>query len=293
MKFYKLGKKSLIMSVMLGSIVLTGCTTQANKEENLDNKNQIVVKHELDSLYNLDVDPVAIADDEDASKVADVTEGELTEYTSVGNRKEPNLEELSTLDLDLIIADTSRHSEIYEDLSKIAPTIVLNSIDSTYDEYIENFKTIAKVVGKEEEAEVKIAEAENLLSEVKAKAEDKVSNKNVLTVSPKNDGYTAHTSSSFVGQVLEKAGFTNAVQSEDVEASLSLEQLVEIDPDIIVYMREDIDTTIYEEWKDTELYKSLKSVKNNEVYVTVSRKPWTQYRGFISVKTLMKEMENN
>lgn len=310
MKFYKLGKKSLIMSVMLGSIVLTGCTTQANKEENLDNKNQIVVKHELgtttldsipeniavlelsflDSLYNLDVDPVAIADDEDASKVADVTEGELTEYTSVGNRKEPNLEELSTLDLDLIIADTSRHSEIYEDLSKIAPTIVLNSIDSTYDEYIENFKTIAKVVGKEEEAEVKIAEAENLLSEVKAKAEDKVSNKNVLTVSPKNDGYTAYTSSSFVGQVLEKAGFTNAVQSEDVEASLSLEQLVEIDPDIIVYMREDIDTTIYEEWKDTELYKSLKSVKNNEVYVTVSRKPWTQYRGFISVKTLMKEM---
>lgn len=104
----------------------------------------------------------------------------------------------------MIIADTSRHSEIYEDLSKIAPTIVLNSIDSTYDEYIENFETIAKVVGKEEEAEVKIAEAENLLSEVKAKAEDKVSNKNVLTVSPKNDGYTAHTSSSFVGQVLEK-----------------------------------------------------------------------------------------
>lgn len=36
------------MSVMLGSIVLTGCTTQANKEENLDNKNQIVVKHELE-----------------------------------------------------------------------------------------------------------------------------------------------------------------------------------------------------------------------------------------------------
>ena len=310
MKFHKLVKKSLIMSVMLGSIVLTGCTTQTTKEENLDNKDKIVVEHELgtttldsipeniavlelsflDALYNLDVDPVAIADDEDESKVYDVTQGELTEYTSVGNRKEPNLEELSTLDLDLIIADTSRHSEIYEDLSKIAPTIVLNSIDSSYDEYIENFETIAKVVGKEEEAEVKITEAENLLEEVKEKAQEKVSDKNVLTVSPKNDEYTAHTSSSFVGQVLEKAGFTNAIQSDDVEASLSLEQLVEIDPDIIVYMREDIDTTIYEQWKDTELYKSLKSVKNNDVYTTVSRKPWTQYRGFISVKTLMKEM---
>ena len=34
-------------------------------------------------------------------------------------------------------------------------------------------------------------------------------------------------------KMLKKAGFTNAVQSEDVEASLSLEQLVEIDPDIM------------------------------------------------------------
>ena len=311
MKFYKLGKKSLIMSVMLGSIVLTGCTTQANKEENLDNKNQIVVKHELgtttldstpeniavlelsflDSLYNLDVDPVAIADDEDASKVADVTEGELTEYTSVGNRKEPNLEELSTLDLDLIIADTSRHSEIYEDLSKIAPTIVLNSIDSTYDEYIENFKTIAKAVGKENEATEKVEEIKEFLSEVSKLSQEVVKGKTVLTVSPKNDAYTAHTSSSFVGQVLEKAGFVNAVQSEEFEQSLSLEQLVEINPDIIIYMRDDKDKTIYSQWKDTELYNSLDAVKNDQVFTTVARGPWTQYRGFISVKTIVNEVE--
>ena len=117
-----------------------------------------------------------------------------------------------------------------------------------------------------------------------------VSDEEVLTVSPKNDEYTAHTSSSFVGQVLEKAGFKNAIQSDDREASLSLEQLVEINPDIIVYMRDDIDTTIYTEWKDTELYKSLDAVKNNKVYTTVARGPWTQYRGFISVNTLTKEM---
>ena len=72
--------------------------------------------------------------------------------------------------------------------------------------------------------------------------------------------------------------------------TLSFEQLVEINPDIIVYMRDDIDTTIYTEWKDTELYKSLDAVKNNKVYTTVARGPWTQYRGFISVNTLTKEM---
>ena len=311
MKLGKLSKKILMTSLILSSIALVGCTTNnSTNKENNSSDNQITVQHKLgttklnskpkkiavlelsflDSLHNLDIDPVAIADDGETNKVTDVTNGEKIDYVSVGDRKEPNLEELSSMDLDLIIADTSRHSEIYEDLSKIAPTIVLDSIDSSYDEYIENFETIAKIVGKEDVAKTKIEEAEKVLSDVKDKAKDKVSDEEVLTVSPKNDEYTAHTSSSFVGQVLEKAGFTNAVQSEDVEASLSLEQLVEIDPDIIVYMREDIDTTIYEEWKDTELYKSLKSVKNNEVYVTVSRKPWTQYRGFISVKTLMKEM---
>lgn len=305
----KLIKKSVLMSMIIGSVALIGCGTQTN-EEKVKSENQIVVEHKLgtttlndtskkvavlelsflDSLYNLGVNPVAIADDGEQTKVTDITNGESIEYVSVGNRKEPNLEELSTLDLDLIIADTTRHSKIYEDLSKIAPTIVLDSIDSSYDEYIENFETIAEIVGKEDVAKAKIEEAEKVLSDVKDKAKDKVSDEEVLTVSPKNDEYTAHTSSSFVGQVLEKAGFKNAIQSDDREASLSLEQLVEINPDIIVYMRDDIDTTIYTQWKNTQLYKSLDAVKNNKVYITVARGPWTQYRGFISVNTLTKEM---
>ncbi|MBS7148161.1 MAG: ABC transporter substrate-binding protein [Intestinibacter bartlettii] len=311
MKLGKLSKKILMTSLILSSIALVGCTTNnSTNKENNNSDNQITVQHKLgttklnskpkkiavlelsflDSLHNLDIDPVAIADDGESNKVTDVTNGEKIDYVSVGDRKEPNLEELSSMDLDLIIADTSRHSEIYEDLNKIAPTIVLDSIDSSYDEYIENFETIAKIVGKEDVAKTKIEEAEKVLSDVKDKAKDKVSDEEVLTVSPKNDEYTAHTSSSFVGQVLEKAGFKNAIQSDDREASLSLEQLVEINPDIIVYMRDDIDTTIYTEWKDTELYKSLDAVKNNKVYTTVARGPWTQYRGFISVNTLTKEM---
>ena len=311
MKLGKLSKKILMTSLILSSIALVGCTTNnSTNKENNSSDNQITVQHKLgttklnskpkkiavlelsflDSLHNLDIDPVAIADDGESNKVTDVTNGEKIDYVSVGDRKEPNLEELSSMDLDLIIADTSRHSEIYEDLNKIAPTIVLDSIDSSYGEYIENFETIAKIVGKEDVAKTKIEEAEKVLSDVKDKAKDKVSDEEVLTVSPKNDEYTAHTSSSFVGQVLEKAGFKNAIQSDDREASLSLEQLVEINPDIIVYMRDDIDTTIYTEWKDTELYKSLDAVKNNKVYTTVARGPWTQYRGFISVNTLTKEM---
>ena len=184
MKLGKLSKKILITSVILSSIALVGCTTNnSTNKENNSSDNQITVQHKLgttklnskpkkiavlelsflDSLHNLDIDPVAIADDGESNKVTDVTNGEKIDYVSVGDRKEPNLEELSSMDLDLIIADTSRHSEIYEDLNKIAPTIVLDSIDSSYDEYIENFETIAEIVGKEDVAKAKIEEAEKVL----------------------------------------------------------------------------------------------------------------------------------
>lgn len=311
MKKSKIIKKLIVMGLLVGTIASIGCGNVTTKTEENNGNDEIIINHELgttileetpeniavlelsflDSLYNLDIDPIAIADDNDPKKVSDVTEGELVDYTSVGKRMEPSLEELSMMDLDLIIADVSRHSEIYEDLNKIAPTIVLKSIDSSYEEYKENFETIAKAVGKENEATEKVEEIKEFLSEVSKLSQEVVKGKTVLTVSPKNDAYTAHTSSSFVGQVLEKAGFVNAVQSEEFEQSLSLEQLVEINPDIIIYMRDDKDKTIYSQWKDTELYNSLDAVKNDQVFTTVARGPWTQYRGFISVKTIVNEVE--
>ena len=152
-------------------------------------------------------------------------------------------------------------------------------------------KQIEKEEGKYQTEIEKVEEIKEFLSEVSKLSQEVVEGKTVLTVSPKNDAYTAHTSSSFVGQVLEKAGFVNAVQSEEFEQSLSLEQLVEINPDIIIYMRDDKDKTIYSQWKDTELYNSLDAVKNDQVFTTVARGPWTQYRGFISVKTIVNEVE--
>ena len=248
MKKSKIIKKLIVMGLLVGTIASIGCGNVTTKTEENNGNDEIVINHELgttileetpeniavlelsflDSLYNLDIDPIAIADDNDPKKVSDVTEGELVDYTSVGKRMEPSLE---------------------------------------------------------------VEEIKEFLSEVSKLSQEVVEGKTVLTVSPKNDAYTAHTSSSFVGQVLEKAGFVNAVQSEEFEQSLSLEQLVEINPDIIIYMRDDKDKTIYSQWKDTELYNSLDAVKNDQVFTTVARGPWTQYRGFISVKTIVNEVE--
>ena len=44
--------------------------------------------------------------------------------TSVGAETQPNLEEIIALQPDLIIATKSRHEQIYDQLSAIAPTVV-------------------------------------------------------------------------------------------------------------------------------------------------------------------------
>lgn len=79
--------------------------------------------------------------------------GQEMDYTSVGTREQPNLEVISSLQPDLIIADAERHKGIYKDLQQIAPTIVLKSRESTYQENLDSFKTIAKAVNKEDAAE--------------------------------------------------------------------------------------------------------------------------------------------
>lgn len=307
-------KKLLLMGLVAAGITLVGCANPTIEEESqLDEVTEsLTVKHDLgettltdtpssiavleysflDALYRLGVNPIAIADDSQSSKVADITDGTLTEYQSLGARKEPNLEEMSLLDVDLIVADTVRHSEIYDDLSKIAPTVALTSTDTTYDQFIESFKLLATIVDKQAEAENLISETEAQFDTVSAKLSEEVKNQSILIVSPKNDKYTAHTSSSFVGQVLEKAGLKNVIESDEVEVDLSLEQLVEIDADVIIYMRDDLDTTIYSEWVQTDLYQALTAVQSNQVYVTGQKEFWTQYRGFAAIEFILGELEN-
>ncbi|WP_347861292.1 ABC transporter substrate-binding protein [Salimicrobium sp. PL1-032A] len=81
----------------------------------------------VDNLASLGITPVGIADDEDSDRIIKPIREEIGDYTSVGTRKQPSLEVISSLQPDLIIADYQRHQDIYDQLSEIAPTIILPS----------------------------------------------------------------------------------------------------------------------------------------------------------------------
>ncbi|MEX6699243.1 Fe(3+) dicitrate ABC transporter substrate-binding protein [Peribacillus frigoritolerans] len=301
----------LLLAIM---VMLSGCnnsqkTTEAEKTSaKTSNQETRTIKHEMgetemkntpkkivtlelsfvDSLNALGIKPIGISDDNKKDMITKLV-GQEIDYTSVGTREQPNLEVISSLQPDLIIADAERHKGIYKDLQKIAPTIVLKSRESTYQENLDSFKTIAKAVNKEDAAEKRLSEHEKTIKELKSKLTVD-SNMTVLPAVVRDTSFQAHTSSSYDGELLERMGLKNAIQQKQPHAEMNLEQLVEIDPDVLLLANNE-GKLLTDEWKDNPLWKDLKAVKNGQVY-SVDRDLWTRYRGVVSAEAIAKDTLN-
>ncbi|MEV5037880.1 ABC transporter substrate-binding protein [Peribacillus frigoritolerans] len=301
----------LLIAIM---VMLSGCnnsqkTTEAEKTSaKTSNQETRTIKHEMgetemkntpkkivtlelsfvDSLNALGIKPIGISDDNKKDMITKLV-GQEMDYTSVGTREQPNLEVISSLQPDLIIADAERHKGIYKDLQKIAPTIVLKSRESTYQENLDSFKTIAKAVNKEDAAAKRLSEHEKTIKELKSKLTVD-SNMTVLPAVVRDTSFQAHTSSSYDGELLERMGLKNAIQQEQPHAEMNLEQLVEIDPDVLLLANNE-GKLLTDEWKDNPLWKDLKAVKNGQVY-SVDRDLWTRYRGVVSAEAIAKDTLN-
>ncbi|MGF9858695.1 Fe(3+) dicitrate ABC transporter substrate-binding protein [Priestia endophytica] len=301
---------SLVAILLTFIVALAGCSSSQNSEEkekkSSSKEETRTVQHELgkteitgtpkrvvtlelsfvDSLNALGVEPVGIADDNKKDMIEKLVDKKM-DYTSVGTREQPNLEVISSLQPDLIIADAQRHKAIYKELQQIAPTVVLKSRESTYEENLDAFTTIAKAMNKEEQGKKRLEEHKQTMKDLKEKLADN-EKATVLPAVVRDTSFQAHTSSSYDGQLLEQLGFKNPIDTKDAYAQMNLEQLSKIDPDILILANNE-GKLLTDEWKDNPLWKDLKAVKNNQVY-NVDRDLWTRFRGIISAENIGKDM---
>jgi ABC-type Fe3+-citrate transport system substrate-binding protein len=298
-----------IMSVLLlACLIVSGCSSSQNNNGSGESKSKdsrVIHDEEgkttvsgtpkrvvvlelsfLDAVRNLGITPVGIADDNKKDMIKKLV-GSSIDYTSVGTRSEPNLEVISSLKPDLIIADAERHKNIYKQLKQIAPTIELKSREATYDETIDSFTTIAKALNKEDEGKEKLAEHKKVINDLKAEL-PKDENRNIVLGVARADSFQLHTSSSYDGEIFKMLGFTHAVKSDNAYQEVSLEQLSKIDPDIL-FISANEGKTIVDEWKTNPLWKNLKAVKNGQVY-DADRDTWTRFRGIKSSETSAKDV---
>ncbi len=204
--------------------------------------------------------------------LADQLEGVAT----VGSAEAPNLEAILQLDPDVILVESRTAEATYDQLNKIAPTVVLGSEWKDYDEdpdfWTEDLLKIAQMYGKTDLAEQKIAELAQKMPEVKALVEKsdhhklaylRVRNK-MFQIYPQN----GHPTNALLYHDLgfEPSAITPAEQRED----LSLEGLADLDADQLILEVDPNGGDFLTAAQDSSLWKQVPAIKQGHAYTTDS-----------------------
>lgn len=156
---------------------------------------------------------------------------------AVGDLANPNLEELATIGPDLIVSAKVRHEQIYDKLSKIAPTVFSVTTGPTWKD---NVRMLGKALGKEELANKKIADYEARARKVGDAIRAKVGHNPSISLARFVAGEQTvrlYTEKSFPGTVLfADTGLARPQgqpTSEKISVDLSQEQISSLDAERI------------------------------------------------------------
>lgn len=193
---------------------------------------------ELDTAVALGVTPVGAAV---ASNVVGIP-GYLgvQDVASVGTVPEPDLEAIAALDPDLILGTESRHSELYDQLSGIAPTVFMTT---QADPWQDNVKFVGEALGKSEEAAGLLHDFEARCDEIAARNSPGVTG-NLIRLRDEAT-LSLYSPTSFAGSAMECAGFTipDREWTEGIQTDISPEQVPEAAADHVFIPTADVQDT--------------------------------------------------
>ena len=189
---------------------------------------------ELDSVLSLGVTPVGAVttavSDGFLSYLADDAAG----IEVVGTISEPDLEAIAAAEPDLILSNRTRHEDIYEQLSQIAPTVFADRVGAVWKD---NLRLDAEALGLEDEADELIAAYEGDAAALGQEIGDPAGT-TVSTMRFVQGGIRVYTADSFIGTVMADVGLDHLqLPTDDVAtfAELSAEELTRADADVVLY----------------------------------------------------------
>lgn len=240
-----------------------------------------------DALLSVGVKPVGIAQ-EPAGSDLPYLDKQLAGVAIVGTRAQPSLEKIAALKPDLIVADLNRHKNLYPQLSKIAPTLVLNSRLGSYNDILAQSALLGKVVNRDALMQERLKEHNSLLNKVLAFSGQRKTS--LMVVSAREDGLTAFDQDSFVGGLVAKLKRPNPFKvGDNVRAELSLESLLALNPDTLILLGNKGEKLVTDTWATNPLWHNLTAVKSNRVYV-FERNLWTKGRGVQAANIMLSQM---
>ncbi|MEM7346201.1 MAG: ABC transporter substrate-binding protein [Chloroflexota bacterium] len=239
-----------------------------------------------DNLGTLGIAPVGYAVDAPPAYLSAFTED--VGATAVGKRAEPSLEAIAALSPDLIIGDQRRHTEIYDKLSEIAPTVIFNSLRGSYQDQLDTFEIIAGILGKEDEAAALLSTYEETFAATTTEANPDAGEFIIGVLW--SGGYTAHSNESFMGSFLESLGRTNALSPLEGETQylLELEGLATVNPSSIIILCNPGDQGVLDELQAQPVWQNIDAVQNGQIYL-FDRNLWSKGRGLTAFETILTD----
>jgi ABC-type Fe3+-citrate transport system substrate-binding protein len=233
----------------------------------------------VDAVVNSGVTPIGIADDDDPGRLLPSLREKVGDYHSVGLRETPNLQVILGLKPDLIIADSERQEGIYDQLSKIAPTVEFPSLNANYKQTIASEQLAAVALNRCDEFEKSLAE-HNVFMKKAAAAVPSGEKRKALFAIGTDKIFTAFSQAYFTDDVLAAVGIPASLDGKDGVASLemNLETLTSTKPDVLFLARPKDTNTIDEGWESNPLWQSIPAVQNKQVYM-VDQNAWSRSRG--------------
>ena len=288
----KLFKTTLASALLMVSAFASAVTIKDAKGEfTLDKTPSRVVALEysfVDALAQVGVSPVGVADDNKVDRILPQVREKIATWQSVGTRSQPSLEVIASLKPDLIIADPSRHTAVFEELKKIAPTVMFDSRHESYQENLETAQKIGDLVGKSSEMKAKIIEHNDYIANIAKNLG--VQGKKASFGTSREDKFNIQNDNGYVGSFLTTLGFApTKLNSDQAFVEINLEQLVMEKPEYL-FIAHYRDESIARKWEAEPLWKAIPAVKANHVY-SVDADMWARGRGLEASKIMAKQIE--
>lgn len=246
----------------------------------------------LDTLDTLGVDITGVPQDT-IPKYIEKYAG--SEYENVGSLKEPDFDKLATLNPDVIFI-SGRQASLYEEFSKIAPTVYVG-LDTT--KYMDSFKAntelAGKIFGKEDQVKDELAKIDETITKVQGETKDL--DKKALIILGTEGKISAYGPASRFGVIHDVFGFKAADKGIKVSThgqNVSNEYILEKNPDIIFVVDRDAVVSEGASAKkdiENEIVKKTKAYKGGKMIYLNPEVWYLSGGGLQSVAEMVKEVE--
>lgn len=213
--------------------------------------------------------------------------------TDLGSVMEPSVEKIVALKPDLIIGSDLLGQEVYQRLSKIAPTAFI-----TAKNWKDHYRTIAEIGGREEAMSSLFAEYEQRVAAVRKRVPQDIK-VSVVRITPSEfQVYLDKPNTWAPFDVLREAGvkrpaFETSASNEPMKR-LDFEGLAALDGDILLYivggMNDSATSGRHEAVIANPLWQMLPAVKAKRVY-RVDAATWMEFSGIASANKVLDDIE--